>query len=978
MSVSYGAITITDTTDLGQLSVYLTANTVRQQIYDQNNGTTTFYPDWSTGGAHLLVTPHVYFNGQSKTITDNNITITWEKEEEGTTYSLPVSPTTDRCPEIVNNKILERPTNLYFPDTAHSGQDAHIIGTGATYRANIRYYPISGDNSVYLEGVATLDITIANNGIDGQNGQPGQQAKLLQLVSDGSYFTYRYDGTFFGSPTITLTVQKNEEVSGVHWYCKSSTDSNYVPIIVIGGNPSTDSTSAQWATAPYFAGESMTIAGESTSGRLDILDLVPDFITDRGAQFKIVEINSGGTEINQGLIDFTSIYALVEAAPGTDTYSSYLSNDEETIIDLNGSPILDNAQTQLFISQGGVDDLQNWHITVSDSVPSASDFVYTLSNSKDSAGSSTNLNKYGPDKVKVDAMNVNAALITFTAVHGTYDVNNQFTPDSEVADIIKTFSLTKSAAIISHSLRLDAVNAVRAAGNTVLYTPSTITVDAITRTGGGTTPYHNQGVIKATIYYTDGTTATQTNSADNALILDLNTLGASKTINYIDTTLGGTAAQLYADADDKQKITISSDGIDGDPGAPGTSPWNFMISNQFDAISTDFANKTSRQFVIKIPVAAAHGITPETIHLNGQTYPTISGGNIMDKDNNPLSNITPLYYNGDTEVTTAGSTVTNIRYTIPANTNITTNGSITLTLNYEQNKTITQIYTYKAQPEALKPVRVLLATSPTDTFENQEGTITITPTVLSGTDQINPSYWGNLPSGTYEWEVFKNNVWVNATSITGISVSNHVLSVLGTAVEGYLGLRFNVVVSRGGTTEAYTEYVNLKDIDDPLQVALHSTIGEQIVNGQGVGVIYARVIRRGDEEDYDTVAPDNMLAVGTSAPTASTASGKTGYCHVYTSGNNVGKVDYYWRTSGSGSWSGPRGNDQNPYKYKYTWYFRDNNNVSYSDTDSTPGALRYLLKINSSTQERINNQQFVYLDASVVSNKLTAIAKVEL
>ena len=966
MATSYGMITITDTTDLGQLTVYLTGSTVRQQVYDNNTNPVSYYPDWSASGAHLLITPHIYFNGQSQPVNNNsNVVITWSKEEEGQTYSLPVSPTTDRCPETVNNNILERPTNLFYPDTEHQGANAHIIGTGITYKATITYYPIE-DRSVTLQGIATLDLTIANNGLNGDVGAP---AKLFQLIGDGSYFTYRYDGELFGSSTLTLTVQKNAEISGQHWYCKSSGDSDngYVPIKVINGNPSTDSTSASWAAAPYYTGDSLTLAGESIAGQLDIFDLVPDFLTDRGAQFKIVEINSSGVELNSGMKDYTSIYALMEAAPGASTYSSYLSNDEETIVEIDGSPVLDNAQTQLFISQGGVDDMENWHITVNDSVADANDLQYTLSHSDDSVGSSYNLNKFGPDKVQVTAMNVNAALITFTAVHGSYDVNDVFTPDGSVSNIIKTFSLTKSAAIISHSLRLDSVNSVRT-GNT--YNPSSIVVDAITRRGGGggTPSYRDAGVIRAVVYYTDGTSSPYTNSSGEALTLNLNTIGASKIINYIDTMLGGTAAQLYTDAEDRQKITISANGVDG------TSPWNFMIGNQFDGISTGYDNKTTESFTIIIPVSAAQGTTPETIHY-GSTYPTISAGSPVTSSNTTLSSITPSYYNGDTRVTTSGSTVTNVRYTINANTDIGASGSITLTLTYEANKTLTQVYTYKAQPSSLKSIRVLLDASPSDTFENQTGNITITPLVLTGTDEVPISQW-SIPTGfTAFWYAYVNGSWVSATGVSGITMnsSTKVLTVAGTAVEGYLGLRFNVSITRSAGVETYTEYINLKDIDDPLQVSLHSTLGEQLINGQGVGVIYARVIRKGDEEDYDTVVPDNMLAVGTSAPTSSTASGKTGYCYVVLDNSSppkpTGEIRYYWRSTGSGSWTGYRGNSSYPYQYTYTWYFRDSNNASYGDNSNTPTALRYVMN---------HNQQFIYLDSSVVSNKLTAICKVEL
>jgi len=969
MSISYGSITITDTTDLGQLSVYLTGSTVRQQIYDGNTNPVSFYPDWDRAtGTPLLITPHVYFNGQTKTLSDANIVVNWKKTEGGNTYTLPVSPTTTTCPETVNNKVLERPVNL------------DINSVGATYTATITYYPIDGDLTTTVQAIATLDLTIANNGTDGKTG-PG--AKLLQLISTGSYFTYHYDGRLFGSPTITLTAQINSEVKGIHWYCKKASDSNYTPIKVINGEPSTDTTASGWSSANYYTTPSLSFSGESTQNQLDILDLVPQFINDRGAQFKIVEIDSSGNEINNGLIDYVSIYALVEAAPGTDTYSSYLSNDEETIIDLNGTPILDNAKTQLFISQGGVDDIENWHITVTDSIDTAADFIYTASNSKDTGSSTTYLNKYGPDKVEITVMNVNAAMITFTAVHGTYS-GSTFTPDGEAANIIKTFSLTKSAAIISHALRLDTVNANEHVENKVRsYTPNSVVIDAITRTGSGVSNYRDAGVISAVVHlvggslYNFGTTSSPiyyiSNAADSPLTLNLATYG---NISYIDTYLGGTynsSTNIFEGAEDKQKITISVDGTDG---GDGVSPWNFMCSNQFDSISTDFTYDTTADFTIELPISAAQGATEKIIHYGGDTYPTISAQSPI------LSTITPKYYLGNTQVTTIENAVDNVRYDIPKNTNIGATGSITLTLNYAANQSLIQTYTYKAQPEALKPIRVMLETNPSNTFENQEGIITITPKVLSGTEEITSGYWTNV-----KWEAYIENTsthqmkWTQITSTnTGDNIyrDGNNLKVKGVAVNGYISLRFTVSVNKGGVVEEHTEYINLTDIDDPLQVTLHSTIGQQIVNGQGIGVIYARVIRRGDQEDYDTVVSDDLLGVGTTAPSGSintgVFAGKTGYCYVITSGSPAtptGEVRYYWRDSTSSNWGTRyRGDSNNPYKYTYTWYFRDSDNASYSSSDTdTPTALKYAMA---------HNQQFVYIDASVIDNKITAVAKVEL
>lgn len=915
MSISYGTITITDTTDLGQLSVYLTGSTVRQQVYDGNTNPVSFYPDWDrTTGTPLLITPHIYFNGQTKSLSDSNIEVAWEKTEGGDTYTLPVSPTTTDCPETVNNKVLERPVNL------------DINSVGATYTATVTYYPIDGDLQTTVQAIATLDLTIANNGLQGAPGSSGADAKTLQLIGSGSHFSYTWDNNPIGSTTITLSAEKSSTVAGIHWYCDGQ---------LIEVNDS-----------PYTAlNLSVTTANISTYS--------PGFSANKSAQFQVRETDSSGNEVSGGLIDYFTIYKLQEAQPGGSTYSAYLDNDQETISERDGALDFTNATTIFHLDKSGQNDLianSGWEITITDS----GNITYTTGKSNFNTLPTGNNNEV----TAVSAMTTDTAWIRFTA-HNT--ANN-------ISDQVKIFTLSKNSQVISHSLRLDSVVSNRNV-NSYTYEPSRIVAGAIVRTGGGTENYFVANAITATITYQDNSTSVVRNVANSPCNIDLadKVSGTNRipvknvvvTLTYNNSTV------------DTQTIAITSNGTDGQDGDDGVSPWSFMLSNQFDAISTDFTYDTSADFTITLPIAAAQGATEKTIYLGGQTYPTISAP--------PFLTITPKYYLGNTEVTTSGA-VDTVKYTIPAGTDISATGSITLTLNYAANQSLIQTYTYKAQPEALKPIRVMLETSPSNTFENQEGIITITPKVLSGTEEIASGYWSNV-----KWEAYVENSTTHQmewTQITSTNTSDNIykdgnnLKVKGTAVEGYIGLRFSVSVNKGGVVEEHTEYVNLTDIDDPLQVTLHSTIGEQIVNGQGMGVIYARVVRKGDQEDYDTVVPDNLLGIGTVAPTSNINTGdfegKTGYCQVVLGSNSkpTGEVKYYWRTSTSANWTGPRGNLSNLYKYTYTWTFRDSDNAPYVLNDSsTPTALNYAMS---------NNTQFVYVDASVISNKVTAVVKVEL
>ena len=119
------------------------------------------------------------------------------------------------------------------------------------------------------------------------------------------------------------------------------------------------------------------------------------------------------------------------------------------------------------------------------------------------------------------------------------------------------------------------------------------------------------------------------------------------------------------------------------------------------------------------------------------------------------------------------------------------------------------------------------------------------------------------------------------------------------------------------------------------------------------------------------IVPDNMLAVGTTAPVPATASGKTGYFHIVTETKSgvttpTGQIDYYTRATGAASESWTKRTTQ---KYQYTWNFRDSSNNSYTDTDDTPTPIRYAMT---------HDTQFVYISSDTVNNKITAVVKVEI
>ena len=1023
MAISYGTITITDKTDLGQLSVFLTGNTVNQQVCNINTEPDTYYPNWDTsaGGQALVITPHVYYNDSEVLLSNQNLTVSWSKIENGVSYNDPINDVNE--PEGAtgtSNKCLQRNKNLT------------LGSTGVVYTATFNYKPIANDNNTVITAVATISFSITSYG---QNGATGDAAKSLQLIGSGTYFTYTWDDIRYGSPTIGLTVQK-EEIDYVGWECDGQP-------IYSGTHPATSGTNRYTGTSLTLSGDSDATEG-ATSARVSTLS--SNWANNGYAQFRVFEANSDGTAKTGGFTDYFTVYKYKEAAPGDSLYASYLNNNEETIVTYQGVMDLSGANARLYINEGGSDDIANWHIAVSDTIGDVTKFNYVVWNSADYPNgsvfkghsttqitnngtqnptingavvqtsslatnslvsyysnnyynvfcwngtkwvlSSSNLQTHGPDSVAVITFTVNTAKINFTSQRGTYD-GSGFIPDTDIAALHNSFSVNKSASVIGHSLRLSAVNSNKASNNNT-YEPPTIEVAAIERSNGGVFSYTQQGSLAIVVHPKTGNTTTLTNLTPPYTL----TLATYGDVSYIETFLGDGSTSGDG-IEDKQTITVSTNG------ANGTSPWLFTISNPYDSISTNYSYVVNANGTYSIKLNAMQGNTTKTLYH--RTSGTITYPNVVASCNNTTINGLLTYkYNGNA-MTTSGTNaykVDEITFSVTQDiTNIGSEGTITITFYSSATNSVTRTYTYKAVPAALKPITTQIYANPSTVFMNQTGVSIATPEITDGTSTL----IGTSAIASYTWYAYivesgwkeltnnsentdSSKVYIDGVAIglgdtstwqnkANGSVDSRNLKVTGSAVPGYLGFKLNVAIYVGGAanTTTYSIPINFTDINDPLHVTLHSTVGEQLVNGQGIGVIYARISM--GNVIIDEIPPDDKLGVGVTAPsnTINTGSfeGKLGYCVPVT--NNL--IDYYYRTSTSGTWT-----KRTTTTAKYSWYFRDSDNepIEYVSNPGTSVPVNLNILSQDNAQGRIvTHQQFVYLTRDVVDKKLTADVKVE-
>ena len=809
----------------------------------------------------------------------------------------------------------------------------------------------------------------------GPQGPPGESAKFLQLTSTGSHFTYRYTGSLFGNKELILIVQATG-IEGIHWYCDDVLiySSNGQPTIIAGNEP--------------YSEISLSIAGDnSVIDTKDIHDLSSEFNSNKVAQFKIVETDANGNEVVNGLVDYFSVYAYFEAQPGDDVYTAFLDNDEEIVSVFNNVPDLTGAISTFYINKSGVSDIANWTINITDSNTSGTNnIIYTTS--AVSGGGYNNT----PNNVRVTALTANTAWIQFTATHKNYGVPG--TDEEDLAPITQRFTVTKNPSLISHSLRLNSFVSNRDSNDGIhnTYTPSIIEVDAITRTGGGVSSYRTAGIIKAKIYYVNDTAesiaakqyiSNSNGQPLNIILQDDNNYGP---ISYIETYLG-----TEPNWDDRQKIVITTNG------RQGVDAWSVNLINDFDMISTTYDYKVTKDFMIQIPFEIMEGIVLKNAYYynsdNGNNYPQVKATAFTYKDG---STILPIYYY-DNEIKESGNLVNNIRFNLTKTTNksIGDSGVIELTFKIDATHTITKVYHYKSQPEALDAIKVQLYADPNDTFENQSGKRIIRPIIISGLSDLTNDT--NIVT-KFTWYIYDNNIskWKKLTNsasgsdsekkyIEGVATGNEIngefnkvengrinsklVEVTGIAINGYATFRLDVTIVIADTTQVYSEYISLKDISDPIQVFVLSTVGHQIVNGQGIGVIYARALKDGVE--LDPVVSDNLLGVGTIIPSnninTGVFEGKTGY--VYLNLSN-GSISYYYRTDVNSNWT-PRSNTTANYK----WSFRDENNVpittDYEDWNDLHTHLQYVISNSINTQ-------FIYVDEDVIKNRLIADVQVKL
>lgn len=554
--------------------------------------------------------------------------------------------------------------------------------------------------------------------------------------------------------------------------------------------------------------------------------------------------------------DDHTIIKIYDGAPGDQVVSGVLSNDDQMIAcDSSGnatSASLATAVTTISIYEGNTDVTSEWTIK-----PSATGCTYSVSGYTYS----------------VTAISADVADITFTCSKTGY------------SDIVKKFSLTKvktgkdGVNPIVYSLEIDSLVINKSIGGS--FSPTSITMKAYKTQGTTKTAY--SGYFTVTL--DSATTAAYTSTAAEAS----HTYTVPSTISkFLTVRLYSASGVSNSNLLDSQTVVIAADGATGAKGATGDAgkdSYSFVLGNYSDVIPCTTGRVATAAYTITIPFSAYKGTSQIACTATYSTLP--SGVTLKSNTAGTASSNGSLVFSVASGANFGGTSTTY------------DTGTITITLAAD-GKSNVQHYTWTKNVQAASGTSAVLLriTTPSgNIIKNNENDVTLTAVVTSGTTVVTPTaiqWYKYNPSSTAGYDTI-----TDATSATYTVKSDSVDSMAS----------YKCQITYGGKT--YVDYVSVYDYTDPIQVYIHSTLGDKITNSIGKGVIYASVFRDGEEI---TTPVEESITCATSDP-SSASSGD-----LYFKMNSSTGLAQLRKYSGS-AWA-----DVTDSGLTYTWTLRDKDN----------------------------------------------------
>lgn len=802
--------------------------------------------------------------------------------------------------------------------TVVDGQNGEGIAQNGTLTVSTNKFP-SGSNYSQLTYIVTATYPDSNSGL-GRNlvaeGQitfskieQGTSAKIARINGD-NIFKYNSAGAVVGSEYITLTgTVTNCSIAGWKYYNNSN---------------------STWTTYPTKTGASpATYPSGSTGATLNVYEDDSVFNNDN-VRIRLT------TNDNSTYDEFT-IYKLRDGAAGTETTSAILTNEDQMIPASQNGTIpatgLNGAVTRLRIYDGGHEvNYNDWTISIE------AENGITIEKSTDGQNWFTSANDHYT-WAKVTGMTVDSGNVNFTATKGSTILTKQFS-------LLKVKAGQDASTFYIHDLELDTIVLNLSAGTTPVFTPGSFTATAKRTeisTTGATTATWSQGKIRVTEYYnTNTSTVVHLSSSSEGTYTHSPT--SSNVIKILVELLDAGGTNIL----DSQTILVTSDGSDGapgDPGPQGDAAVSVILGNEAQVFPCTNSNYPISAITVTIPFAGYKGTSRVAASISSPPQ---------------LLGITRT-----TNTSASSSSDGQLVYEIPTSTAITAaSGILPLTITC-QGLSFNKVFSWtrsSAARDGIDGVTMLLFTPDGTLFENGTGEITVEGYLQSGITNV-------TNSATWKWyQYLPNNANPPVYDYTELPTtagtqqnpnyayySGKDLTVLPNAIDGYGSFKVEAVYNNGSGNKTYTQYISLTDKTDPIQVSVHSTLGTQLVNGQGSGALYVRVSQNGVQIDP---IGDTEITVGTTA-----ASGGSDGDHYILLNDTYKTATLYVK---DGTWK------VQPLTATYEWTFRNSQNVPITSSETL--SAKFGNAYNSQTGKVTG--KCLYLNKTTVDNKITADVKV--
>lgn len=744
-------------------------------------------------------------------------------------------------------------------EAAIDGATETLVTTGANAGAlsvTANKFNASGTTIMYMVKVVYLDPTLgvkltARGQITYTLVKNASAAKNVRIIGD-TVFKYDENISVQGSGIITLNAETSGGASITYWEYQKQENNAIV-----------------WDTFPNSSGQSSISINHTPPAGTSFNPFIGD------------KCNVRVLTSDQNVYDMHTITKLYDGVPGTDAIA-VLTNDDQMIpyvwSDEQQKYVGDFSQatTQLSIFENGEDVTSQWTIT-----PTASQVHFVAQPGSDN--SIIHVDYFLTDGV--GGPEYTSGTVTLTCRNGTRTriktfnvVRIQSGADGASPTI---YSLEPSCYVINKSV----------SGATTTFNPNAVTFSAYQQTGDVKEAYSGAFKIYLNITkeYLDDHPSTQASEASSS-----NEASHPYTIPASATSI---LCVLYknnsfTDVLDYQEIVVTND---GQPGPQGKSAINVVLGNYSDVISCDSKNNTIGQR-IDVPYQVYEGTTPMTSVNCSVSAPTLFG---QSANTDTFGMITWIIPSGRAASQTNGSVTIQFTITPPS-------GGAALQ--------VLENYTW-SRSSAVAPTVLLQIYTPdgTDVFSTGVTSLKLKGVLMSGSKNVRSSVT------TWQWAKWQYNSsadqwgYLPVTNKSGeyAGQGTDELTVYNTTVDSYASFQLTATYD----SVPYYAYYSVFDKTDPIQVSVLSTVGTQLLNGQGYGVVYVIVTKNGDE--IDALKSSRFLEAEPTSPTPTAGD-------FYYLVDKTNKRVKLMRYSGS-AWEDVTSNSLYAYQGTYTWSWMDKN-----------------------------------------------------